>query len=92
MLYRIILPACLPYVFSGIRVTTPVALITAFTAEMIAGGGGVGAALMFAQRFFQTPTVFVYILMMLITGFVFDRALLGLRRFLIPWQDEAEHQ
>jgi ABC-type nitrate/sulfonate/bicarbonate transport system permease component len=90
MLYRIILPACLPYVFSGIRVTTPVALITAFTAEMIAGGGGVGSALMFAQRFFQTPTVFVYILVMLVTGFAFDRLMLRLRDWLIPWQDEAE--
>ena len=92
MLYRVILPACLPYVFSGIRVTTPVALITAFTAEMIAGGGGVGASLMFAQRFFQTPTVFVYILVMLFTGFVFDTMLLRLRDRLIPWQDEAERQ
>ncbi len=87
LLYRIILPACMPYIFSGIRVTTPVALITAFTAEMIAGGGGVGANLMFAQRFFQTPTVFVYILVMLVTGFVFDSILLRFRDRLIPWQD-----
>ncbi len=92
MLYRIILPACLPYVFSGIRVTAPVALITAFTAEMISGGGGVGAALMFAQRFFQTPTVFVYILVMLVTGSLFDQILLRLRDHMIPWQDEAERQ
>ncbi len=92
MLYRVILPACMPYVFSGVRVTTPVALITAFTAEMISGGGGVGANLMFAQRFFQTPTVFVYILVMLITGFVFDSVLLGLRDRMIHWQDEAERQ
>jgi ABC-type nitrate/sulfonate/bicarbonate transport system permease component len=90
LLYRIILPAALPYIFSGIRVTMPVALIIAFTAEMIAGGGGVGAALMFAQRFFQTPTVFVYILVMLTTGFVLDRLLLRLRRRLLPWQDETE--
>ena len=55
MLYRVILPACMPYIFSGIRVTMPVALITAFTAEMISGGGGVGGNLMFAQRYFQTP-------------------------------------
>ena len=89
MLYRVILPACMPYVFSGIRVTTPVALITAFTAEMIAGGGGVGANLMFAQRFFQTPTVFVYILVMLVTGVVFDAVLLRLRGRLIPWHDES---
>jgi ABC-type nitrate/sulfonate/bicarbonate transport system permease component len=90
MLYRVILPACMPYVFSGIRVTTPVALITAFTAEMIGGGGGVGANLMFAQRFFQTPTVFVYILVMLVTGVVFDSILLRLRDRLIPWYDESE--
>jgi ABC-type nitrate/sulfonate/bicarbonate transport system permease component len=90
LLFRIILPAALPAIFAGVRVTMPVALIIAFTAEMIAGGGGVGAALMFAQRFFQTPTVFVYILIMLATGFAFDGLMLRLRHWLIPWQDETE--
>jgi ABC-type nitrate/sulfonate/bicarbonate transport system permease component len=90
LLHRVILPAALPYIFSGIRVTLPVALITAFTAEMIAGGGGIGSALMFAQRFFQTPTVFVYILIMLLTGFVLDHLMLRWRRRLLPWQDELQ--
>jgi ABC-type nitrate/sulfonate/bicarbonate transport system permease component len=89
MLYRIIFPATKPHIFSGVRVTVPVALIIAFTAEMIAGGGGVGAALMFAQRFFQTPTVFVYILIMLATGLILDRVMLRLRPWLIPWHDES---
>jgi ABC-type nitrate/sulfonate/bicarbonate transport system permease component len=90
LLYRIIFPASLPYIFGGVRVTVPVALITAFTAEMIAGGGGLGGALMYAQRFFQTPTVFVYILVMLITGFVFDHFMLKLRSRWIPWQDDTD--
>jgi len=89
LLLRVILPAAQPAIFGGVRVTVPVALIIAFTAEMIAGGGGVGAALMFAQRFFQTPTVFVYILVMLASGLVLDAAMLRLRRRLIPWDDEA---
>jgi ABC-type nitrate/sulfonate/bicarbonate transport system permease component len=89
LLSRIIFPAAQPYIFSGVRVTVPVALIIAFTAEMIAGGGGVGSALMFAQRFFQTPTVFVYILVMLATGLVLDSVMLRLRRRLIPWDDET---
>jgi|EndMetStandDraft_3_1072993.scaffolds.fasta_scaffold229442_2 ABC-type nitrate/sulfonate/bicarbonate transport system permease component len=89
LLFRIIFPAAQPYIFSGVRVTMPVALIIAFTAEMIAGGGGVGSALMFAQRFFQTPTVFVYILVMLATGLVLDSVMLRLRRRLIPWDDET---
>jgi ABC-type nitrate/sulfonate/bicarbonate transport system permease component len=88
MLYRIIFPATKPHIFSGVRVTVPVALIIAFTAEMIAGGG-VGAALMFAQRFFQTPTVFVYILIMLAMGLILDRVMLRLRHWLIPWHDES---
>jgi ABC-type nitrate/sulfonate/bicarbonate transport system permease component len=89
MLYRVIFPATKPHIFSGVRVTVPVALIIAFTAEMIAGGGGAGAALMFAQRFFQTPTVFVYILIMLATGLILDRVMLRLRHWLIPWHDES---
>lgn len=88
LLWRIVLPASLPYLFSGLRVAMPVALITAFTAEMVAGGGGLGAALMFAQRFFETPTVFVYLVLMLLTGFLFDRLMLGIRRRAIGWHEE----
>lgn len=90
LLARVIFPASMPFIFSGLRVTVPVALITAYTAEMVAGGGGLGGALMYAQRFFQTPTVFVYILLMLLTGVVFDQLMLGLRRWLIPWQPEEQ--
>lgn len=86
MLTRVILPACLPQIFSGIRVTVPVAMITAFTAEMVAGGGGIGASLMFAQRFFQTPAVFVYIIVMLLSGLLCDRLLLAARSHLLRWE------
>src|SRR3981081_968496 len=92
LLSRIIFPAPQPYIFSGVRVTVPVALIIAFPGEITAGGGGVRAALMFAQRFFQTPTVFVYILVMLATGLVLDLVMLRLRHWLIPWDDEADNE
>lgn len=90
ILWRIILPAALPDLLSGLRVTLPLALVTAFTAEMVAGGGGIGAALMFAQRFFESPTVFFYILLMLISGLALDRLLLALRRRLVGWAEETK--
>src|SRR5215467_11537686 len=37
-----------------------------------------------AQRFFQTPTVFICILIMLATGLILDRVMLRLRHWLIP--------
>ena len=88
LLHRVVLPAILPDLFSGLRTTLPIALVTAFTAEMVAGGGGVGSALMYAQRLFETASAFAYILVMLLTGFIADRLLLALRRWIIPWQPE----
>jgi ABC-type nitrate/sulfonate/bicarbonate transport system permease component len=85
---RIMLPASMPHIVNGLRITVPVALISAFTAEMVAGGGGIGAAMMYAQRFFQTPTVFVYIILMLLTGLVLDRGMTALRRRLLRWESD----
>ena len=42
---HVILPACYPRIFTTFRIAVPVGLITIFTAEMVAGGGGMGATL-----------------------------------------------
>jgi ABC-type nitrate/sulfonate/bicarbonate transport system permease component len=90
MIRRVLLPCAIPLIFSGVRVAVPTALITAYTAEMVAGGGGLGSTLMYAQRFFSTPTVFVCIVLMLLSGIVLDRVMLALRNRLIPWLAEEE--
>jgi ABC-type nitrate/sulfonate/bicarbonate transport system permease component len=56
---------------------------------MISGGGGAGTALMYAQRFFDTPEVYAYIIIMLATGFLFETGLAALQRKLFPWETEA---
>jgi ABC-type nitrate/sulfonate/bicarbonate transport system permease component len=89
LLFRVILPACYPKIFAALRVAVPVALITTFTAEMVAGGGGMGASLMYAQRFFESPTVFAYILTMLIVGLALDTAMLKVRDGFPAWRDEG---
>ena len=87
LLRRIVLPASLPSLMSGLRIAIPYALMTAFTAEMIAGGGGLGGALVLAQRYFETPTVFAYILIMLATGYVLDIAFIWVRRYVLHWHE-----
>jgi ABC-type nitrate/sulfonate/bicarbonate transport system permease component len=89
LLFRVMLPSCLPRVFAAFRVAVPVALIDTFIAEMVAGGGGMGDTLMYAQRYFDTPTVFAYIIVMLLIGLVMDRVLLVLRNRLLAWNDAA---
>ena len=79
MLFRIVLPAAWPRIFASLRVALPVSLITTFTAEMVSGGGGMGATLMYSQRFFESPTVLAYILTMLGVGLLLDFIMLKLQ-------------
>lgn len=79
VLFRIVLPAAWPRIFAALRVALPVSLITTFTAEMVSGGGGMGATLMYSQRFFESPTVFAYILTMLGVGLLLDFVMLKLQ-------------
>lgn len=87
LLFRIMLPSCLPRIFAAFRVAVPVALINTFIAEMVAGGGGMGDALMYAQRYFDTPVVFAYIIVMLLLGLATDRLILLAQRRLLAWND-----
>src|SRR5258707_9903582 len=45
LLVRVILPGAWPRIFAALRVALPISLITTFTAEMVGGGGGMGATL-----------------------------------------------
>jgi ABC-type nitrate/sulfonate/bicarbonate transport system permease component len=86
ILRRIVFPASMPALMSGLRVAVPTALLTTFTAEMVAGGG-LGGALVLAQRYFESPTVYAYLLVMLLCGYLFDVELLRLRRRLLRWYE-----
>ena len=88
LLIRVVLPACYPRIFVTLRIALPVALITTFTAEMVAGGGGMGATLVYSQRFFESPTVFAYILVMLGIGLVLDAAVRAFQRRYLAWAEE----
>ena len=88
-MWGVMLPACYPRIFTALRVALPVALITTFTAEMVAGGGGMGATLMYAQRFFESATVCAYIVAMLAVGLVLDKVMLMLRDRFPVWREET---
>lgn len=88
LLFRIVLPAAWPRIFAALRVALPVSLITTFTAEMVGGGGGMGATPMYSQRFFESPTVFAYILTMLAVGLLLDFIMLRIQEAFPAWSPE----
>jgi ABC-type nitrate/sulfonate/bicarbonate transport system permease component len=89
LLVRVILPGAWPRIFAALRVALPISLITTFTAEMVGGGGGMGATLMYSQRFFESPTVFAYILTMLVVGLLLDAAMVKLQELFPGWRENG---
>jgi ABC-type nitrate/sulfonate/bicarbonate transport system permease component len=66
-LYRIKLPSAVPYIATGLRISSTVALILAFTAELFMGIPGLGQKVNFAQAFGLDDQLYAYALA---TGFL----------------------
>jgi ABC-type nitrate/sulfonate/bicarbonate transport system permease component len=66
-LYRITLPSAVPYIATGIRISSTVALILAFTAELFMGTPGLGQKVNYASSFGLHEQLYAYALA---TGFL----------------------
>jgi ABC-type nitrate/sulfonate/bicarbonate transport system permease component len=66
-LFRVTLPSALPYIFTGIRISSTVALILAFTAELFMGTPGLGQRLNYYESFGLNPEIYA---LALATGFL----------------------
>ena len=66
-LYRITLPSALPYIMTGVRISSTVALILAFTAELFMGTPGLGQRLNYVETFGLNDQIYA---LALATGFL----------------------
>jgi ABC-type nitrate/sulfonate/bicarbonate transport system permease component len=66
-LFRVTLPSALPYIFTGIRISSTVALILAFTAELFMGTPGLGQRLNYVESFGLNDQIYA---LALATGFL----------------------
>jgi ABC-type nitrate/sulfonate/bicarbonate transport system permease component len=66
-LYRITLPSAVPYIATGLRIASTVALILAFTAELFMGTPGLGQEMNYAQSYGLNEELYA---LALATGFL----------------------
>ncbi len=84
-LYRITLPSALPYIFTGIRISSAVALILAFTAELFMGTGGLGVAMNVAQTFGLNDQIYALALATGLLGVAIHFAVSAAERRILRW-------
>jgi len=85
ILSRVILPAALPSIFSGLRVALPVAIIVVVITEMIGDSIGLGYYITIWSTRFTFANVYAAIMMIGIIGVGTDILLARLGRRLFPW-------
>src|ERR687896_1494170 len=84
-LYRITLPSSVPYIATGLRISSAVALILAFTAELFMGTGGLGQMMNFADSFGLYEQVYALALATGFLGIAIHFASTGIERWALRW-------
>ncbi len=86
---RVILPASVPAIFVGLRLSATTALLLLIAAEMIGANKGIGFQVMNAQYNFQIPLMFAAILLLAFLGLAANALLVLLQRKLCRWSQPS---
>ncbi len=89
MLREIILPAAMPHIFSGLRVSLGISFIVIIAAEMVAAHSGIGFRILDAERIFELDVVYVGIVVISLLGLFFDAVFMRVRQRVLPWYRET---
>ncbi len=84
-LWRITLPGAVPYIATGIRIASAVALILAFTAELFMGTPGLGTMVNYAQSYGLTTQLYALALATGVLGLCTHLVFTALERRALRW-------
>jgi ABC-type nitrate/sulfonate/bicarbonate transport system permease component len=84
-LYRIKLPSAIPYIATGLRISSAVALILAFTAELFMGTGGLGQIMNVSESFGLVVQVYALALATGFLGLAIYVVFAALERWALRW-------
>jgi NitT/TauT family transport system permease protein len=83
---KVILPASLPMIFAGLKLSASVSLLLLVTSEMIAATSGVGSMILRYGNLMMTTNLMVGVLLLSVLGLAINRMLEWMERKLLPWK------
>lgn len=90
LIARIVLPAALPLIFTGLRIALGLGLIVVVIAEMLAGTGGLGYLVIDMQRMFRVVDMYAWLIILAVYGYGLNSLFLLAERRLLRWHPSGE--
>ena len=84
--FGVVLPAAMPKIFAGLRVSLSLALVLMVVSELVGSTNGIGYQLVLHQRQFDLPGMWVGIVLLGILGYALNTILLAVERKALSWQ------
>jgi NitT/TauT family transport system permease protein len=84
--FKVVLPASLPSIFTGVRLAGAYSITALVAAEMIGAHSGLGFLTLNSQETFQIPTMYAGILLLAVLGLLLNYVLALLERRLLRWR------
>lgn len=86
VLTKVVLPSAITWVFAGLRISVPYALIGAIVGELIASNRGLGFLLANASGQFDTAGVFAALIVIMMLAFLLNTLVRAAELWLMPWK------
>ena len=90
VLYRVVLRAAYPGIWQSMRIMMGVAWTSIIIVELVAAQRGIGAMIIRAQRFLQTPKIVAGIFVIGLLGIIFDGLFRLGNKLMFPWTQQEE--
>jgi ABC-type nitrate/sulfonate/bicarbonate transport system permease component len=84
-LFTVVLPAALPMVLAGMRVSLGLGLVLVVVAEMMAGTGGVGYLILDMERSFRVSEMYAWIVILAVLGWALNALFVRLEGRVTHW-------
>ncbi|MEU8592025.1 ABC transporter permease [Streptomyces sp. NPDC048664] len=86
---KVVLPASVPVIFTGIRLAGAASILVLVAAEMVGAKAGLGYLINASQYNFAIPQMYAGIITVSAIGMVFNQLLVGVERRLSSWRVPA---
>ncbi len=83
---HVLLPASMPQLFSGLRISATYSVMSAVLAEWSGGGEGLGILMLRSKRSFRFDRMFAAVILIIVLSLVFYGIVIVLERIMMPWQ------